>query len=36
MILARTLKAGEQSMSERVGKACDDLLSVDKTIISQF
>jgi fructose-bisphosphate aldolase class II len=29
------LKAGEQSMSERVGKACDDLLSVDKTIISQ-
>ena len=29
------LKADEQSMSERVGKACDDLLSVDKTIISQ-
>ncbi len=27
------LKAGEQGMADRVGQACDDLLSVDKTII---
>jgi len=29
------LKAGEQAMADRVGQACDDLLSVDKTIIKQ-
>ena len=27
------LKKGEESMAQRVGQACDDLLSVDKTII---
>ena len=29
------LKAGEQALADRVGQACDDLLSVDKTIIKQ-
>jgi fructose-bisphosphate aldolase class II len=27
------LKKGEEAMATRVGKACDDLLSVDKTIV---